>query len=461
MTPELVSKEKNTVKFTMTFTAEEFDAATQRAYLANRSKIQIDGFRKGKAPRSIIEKRYGEGVFFEDALDDLFATAYPESLDKLSIDPVSRPELEFGEEKLEKGKGFTVTVKVDVVPEVSVKDYKGIKVERPIRKVTDEDVQRELEYKQKANSRLVSVDRAAENGDSVILDYSGSIDGVKFEGGTAENQTLKLGSGTFIPGFEDQLVGVSAGEEKDVVVTFPKEYHAADLAGKEAVFKCKVHEVKIEELPEINDEFAVDASEFDTLDEMKADIRAKLEASAKDASEYAAKNSVLDKLYEANPLDVPQAMIDAECDQMLQEFTQQISYSGFDLKTYCQYLGKTEDELKKDFVPEAEKRVKTRLLTEAVADAEKIEVSDEDFDKELADMAAQYKMEVEKLKEMFGAENSAMLRQDIKRRKAIDFLYENAEITDVEAKPPVAEAKSEEAAEEKPAEEKPAEEKAE
>ncbi len=442
MKPEFAGRENNVVTFNISYDAEEFDAATLASYKANKNRFVVDGFRRGKAPRSIIEKRYGEGVFFEDAIDNLLNEGYAKALDELKIEPVDRPSVDFGDQKFEKGKGFTATFKVTVAPEVEVKDYKGIKIERRVKKITAKDVQNELEARQKRNSRLVSVDRPAEMGDTVMLDYEGWCEGKQFEGGTAENQSLKLGSGQFIPGFEEQLVGCKAGDEKEVSVTFPAEYHAADLAGKDATFKCKVHEVKFEELPEIDDEFASEISDFDTLKELKADIKKNLEESAKSAAEYDGKNKVVEELCKANPFEIPQAMIDDEASNMLDEMAQNMQYQGLTLDMYAKYLGKTKEELLDDMKPDAENRVRSRMLVQAVADAEGFEASEEEVEKEFADMAAQYNMELDKLKEMFGTGNIKYMKQDIRARKAIDFLYQNAEITDVEDEKPKKAAKS-------------------
>ncbi|MBF1155355.1 MAG: trigger factor, partial [[Eubacterium] sulci] len=274
MKATLISKENNRAKFTMDFTAEEFEAAVVKAYQDSKDKFNIDGFRKGKAPRSIIEKHFGEGVFFEDAINNLFQTAYPEALNELDLEVIDSPQADFSE--IGKGKPLTVTIDVAVYPVVEVKDYKGIEVEQVDPEVTEEDVDRDIEAMRKRNSRMVVADRPVENGDTVILDYAGFVGDEQFQGGTAENQELKIGSGMFIPGFEEQLIGVKAGESKDVVVTFPEEYQAKELAGKEAVFKCTVHEVKFEELPELDDEFAKDVSEFDTLAELRDDARARI-----------------------------------------------------------------------------------------------------------------------------------------------------------------------------------------
>lgn len=424
MISTLISKEKNQVKFTMEFTAEEFDKAVAEAYQATKGKYAIDGFRKGKAPRKLIEARYGEDVFFEDAINNMFSKAYPEAIETLGLDTVDRPSAEF--DQIEKGKGFTVTITVTVKPEVTVKDYKGVKVAKVEHTITDEEVNKELEALQKRNSRMVLVDRPAQNGDTVLIDYAGFVGDEQFEGGTAERQPLSLGSGTFIPGFEEQLVGAAAGEERDVKVTFPEEYHSADLAGKEAVFKCKVHEIKEMEMPELNDEFAKDVSEFDTLEEMKKDSREKLEKAAASKAEYETKNAVLEKVYEANEVDIPDVMVEDQIDEMMQEFDQQLRYQGMDLQKYFEYLNKEPKDFRNELRADAFKKVKTRLIVEAVADAEKLEATDEEVEAELKAMADQYKMEVEKLKEYMKAENYSYVAKDIKMRKAVDFMFENA-----------------------------------
>ncbi len=447
MSAALVSKENNEAKFTLTFTGEEFDAETNKVFQEQRKNITVPGFRKGKAPRSIIEKRYGEGVFFNDAIDNLINGAYPEAVKELDLEPIAFPSIDFGDEKFEKGKGFTVTVTVPVAPVVTAKDYMGVKADRFVKKITDADVDNELASQQSRNSRLVVAERPAEMGDTVILDYAGFVGEEQFEGGTAEGQSLKLGSGTFIPGFEEQLAGVSAGEKKDVNVTFPAEYHAENLAGKEAVFHCTVHEVKTEELPELNDDFAKDYSEFDTLDELKADIRTKLEESAKNAAEYAGKNAVMDKVYEANPIDVPQVMIDDEAQAMFSEMEQNMAQQGISMEMYTSILKKTRDELVAEMKPDAEKRVKTRLIVKSIADAEGITVSDEELETELNNMAAMYGMTTEDLRKALEGQID-YVKQDVRNRKAIDLIYANAVLTDVEELP-MKEAPAQEAAAEK------------
>lgn len=424
MISTLISKEKNQAKFTMEFTAEEFDKAVSEAYQATKGKYAVDGFRKGKAPRKLIEAHYGEDVFFEDAINNMFSKGYPEALETLGLHTVDRPSAEF--DQIEKGKGFTVTITVTVRPEFTVKDYKGVKVAKVEHNITDEDIDKELEALQKRNSRLVLVDRPAQNGDTVLIDYAGFVGDEQFEGGTAERQPLAIGSNTFIPGFEEQLVGAVAGEEREVKVTFPEEYHSADLAGKEAVFKCKVHEIKEMEKPELNDEFAKDVSEFDTLEELKKDSREKLGKSAESKAEYETKNAVLEKVYNANEIDIPDVMVEEQIDDMMQEFDQQLRYQGLDLQKYFEYLQKDPKDFREELRADAYKKVKTRLLVEAVAEAEKLDATDEEVEAELQAMADQYKMELGKLKEAMKAENYAYVAQDVKMRKAVDFMFENA-----------------------------------
>ena len=421
----MIGREKNDVSFKMDFSAEDFEDAVLKAYQAEKGHYAVDGFRKGKAPRKLIEAKYGEDIFFEEAINKLFADAYPKALDELSLDPVDRPSADF--DKIEKGQGFGVTVKVTVTPVFQVKDYKGVKVAKVDTKVTEEDIQKDLEGLQKRNSRMIVVDRPAKEGDTVLIDYAGFVGDEQFEGGTAERQPLTLGSNTFIPGFEDQLLGASAGEDRDVIVTFPEEYHADNLAGKEAVFKCKVHEIKETELPVIDDEFAKDVSEFDTLEELKADTKEKLEKTAKDKAEYETKNAVLEKVYLANEIDIPDAMVEDQIDQMMQEFDQQLRYQGMGLDQYLQYMGKEAKEFRQELKQDAYKKVKTGLLVDAVAQEEQLLANDEEVDQELTAMAEQYKMEPAKLREMMGPEGISYLIKDIKNRKAVDFMFENAQ----------------------------------
>lgn len=432
MKATLISKENNRAKFTMDFTAEEFEAAVVKAYQDSKDKFNIDGFRKGKAPRSIIEKHFGEGVFFEDAINNLFQTAYPEALNELDLEVIDSPQADFSE--IGKGKPLTVTIDVAVYPVVEVKDYKGIEVEQVDPEVTEEDVDRDIEAMRKRNSRMVVADRPVENGDTVILDYAGFVGDEQFQGGTAENQELKIGSGMFIPGFEEQLIGVKAGESKDVVVTFPEEYQAKELAGKEATFKCTVHEVKFEELPELDDEFAKDVSEFDTLAELRDDARARILESVKLQCENEAKDKVIAQVYENNKIEAPATMVADEMDRMIQELEQQMRYQGLNIQQYLQFTGSTLDDFRNEIKPEAEKRVSTRIVLRSIGDVENVEVTDEDLDKELQRMSEAYNTDPENIKKMLGEENLAFFRKDIALTKVMDMLYNEAKITLVKAK---------------------------
>ena len=427
MKSTLVSKENNIAKFTMEITAEEFENAVISVYKEQKGRFAIDGFRKGKAPRSIIEKRYGEGIFFEDAINNLFAEHYPVAVKELELDIIDRPVADFSE--IKKGEGFTVTIEVACYPEVEVKDYKGVEISKIELEVTDADVDTAIQNMARRNSRMVTVeDRPAQDGDMVLIDYEGWVGDNQFEGGTAERYPLKLGSGTFIPGFEEQLVGVSTGENKDVVVTFPEDYHEDSLAGAEAVFKCKVHEIKYEDVPEIDDEFVKDVSEFDTLDELKADERRKLEEENKKNAENAMRNSAIEKVYEANDIEVPDAMVETEIDSMMNEFDQQLRSQGMDLEGYFKYLGQDADEFRGQLKEDALKRVKTRMIVSAIAAQKGFEASDEEIDNEVETMAKGYGMEADVVKGMLGEENLKMIAGDIKNRKAIDCIFDNAVI---------------------------------
>ena len=425
MKATFISREKNDVKFTMEFTAEEFDQAQIKVYQAQKGKIEIPGFRKGKAPRSIIEKHFGEGIFFEDAIDELLRANYEAAVKELDLELIDSPRAEFSE--LKKGEGFTVTITVAVAPVVEVKNYKGIEIEKVENEVKDEDVENSLKQQQERNARIVSVERAAQEGDTLTLDYAGFVGEEQFEGGTALEQELTLGSQMFIPGFEEQLVGVAAGEDKDVVVTFPEEYHAPDLAGKEAVFKCHVHQVKEKQVPALDDEFAADLG-FDTLEELKASEREKLEKYAKAGADSQMKDAVLGKLVEATEVEIPEVMIKDELDRSVQELNQQLSYQGLSIKQYLEFTGKEMGEFLDELRPEAEKAVKTRLVIAGVAEAEKIEVSEEEVEEELKMMAIQYQMTADKVRELLGDDMMQYLVKDLKSKKAIEVLFENAVI---------------------------------
>lgn len=426
MKATFISRENNDVKFTMEFTAEEFENAQIKAYQAAKDQFQIDGFRKGKAPRSIIEKHYGEGVFFEEAIDQLFRESYGEALKELDLEVVDSPAAEFS--KIAKGEGFTITITVPCFPIIAVKDYQGVEIEKVSQEVKDEDIDNELKALQKRNARMILVERPAQDGDTVLLDYSGFVGDEQFEGGTAERQELTLGSGMFIPGFEEQLVGATPGEKRDVTVTFPAEYHAEELAGKEAVFHCLVHEIKEEQLPELDDEFAKDVSEHDTLEELKQATKERLETYAKSSAENQMKDAAILKVVEANEVEIPRAMVDDEIDRMANELDQQLRYQGMGLNQYLQFVGKDAAAFREELRPEAEKAVKTRIVLMGIVNAENITVTDEEREEELKRMAAQYQMEVDKLKEIIGEDNLGFLTKDLQVKKAIDFIYDNAKV---------------------------------
>src|SRR5665648_990298 len=371
MKSTFVSREKNDVTFTMEFTAEELEQAVIKAYQENKGKFALDGFRKGKAPRKLIETQYGEDVFFEDAINNMFSENYPAALDELSIDVVNKPKANFSE--IEKGKDFTITINVEAYPEIEVKDYKGVKIDKSEFPVTDEDVNKEMEALRKKNARLVLAERY-------------------------------------------------------VKITFPEEYQSEDLAGKEAIFKCKIHEIKEEELPELNDEFAKDVSEHDTIQDLKAETKLNLEKAAEARALSKMKNDVIEKVFNANEVEIPKIMVEEEIDSMMEEFKQQLSHQGLNIEQYFEYLKKDAASFREDLREEASKKVKTRMLVAAVAKAEALEVTKEEIDKELELMAIQYKLDVDKIREMLGAENFSFLEKDIKIRKAVDFMYENAVI---------------------------------
>jgi trigger factor len=426
MKSSFIERIDNDVKFSIEFTADEFENAQIEVYKNNKAGFAVAGFRKGKVPRRLIETHYGEDIFFEDAINELVSDAYPEALSELGIEPVDRPVMDFSE--IGKGKGFTLTTTVTVPPVITPKDYKGVAIEAAEHPVSEEDIDREIEVLRNRNARLVIADRPAENGDTVIIDYAGFMDDLQFEGGTAERRLLKLGSGSFVPGFEEQLVGLRSGDEKDVRVRFPEDYRAENLAGKEAVFHCKLHEVKTEEKPEPDDAFAQDASEFDSIEELRADIRAKLEAAALSGGELEMKNAILEKIYLANEVDLPEVMVETQMDELLDEFAQQLRYQGISPEQYYAYANKDEKALREGMRADAVKKVKTRLLVRAVAEAEGIEASEEEIEKELAAMAGVYRTEPEKLRVSLGETGLKMIRDDVRNRKAVDFLFANAVI---------------------------------
>ncbi len=416
-------EEKNTVKLTIEVPAEELEKALQRAYNKQKKSISIPGFRKGKVPRQIVEKMYGPAVFYEDAANDLIPQAYSDAAKESGQDIVSRPVIDIVQ--IEKGNPFIFTAQVAVKPEVTLGKYVGVTVTEIDTEVSDEEVDTAINKERENNARLVTVeDRAVEKGDTAVIDYEGTVDGVPFDGGKAENHSLEIGSGQFIPGFEDQLIGKNTGDELDVNVTFPEEYHAKDLAGKDAVFKVKIHEIKTKEIPELDDEFAQDVSEFDTVDEYKESVKAKLKEQKAANAKRVQQDEALEKVIEDSQMDIPEAMIQTQCDNMINQFAQQMAQSGLSIDQYMQMSGSTIDQLREQIRPDAEKRIKSDLVLDAIAKAENIEVSEEDIDAELAKMAEAYKMEVEQLKSYMGEDEKENMKIDISCERALNIITE-------------------------------------
>ena len=425
MSLQVEKLEKNMAKLTIEASAEDFEKAIQKVYLKARGRINIPGFRKGKAPRKLIEKMYGTGVFYEDAANDLIPTAYAEALKDCDLEIVSRPEINVTQ--IEAGKPFIFTAEVAVKPEVTLGEYKGVEVEKSDVEVTEEDINKEVDKERENNSRTIDVDdRAVENGDIIKLDFDGSVDGVPFEGGKAENYTLTIGSGSFIPGFEDQLIGTKIGEEKDVTVTFPEDYHEKSLAGKEAVFKCKVNAISVKELPEADDEFASEVSEFETLAEYKEDIKKKLTEKKEKAARAKKEAQAIEKAVENATMEIPDAMIDTQVQSMMEDFARRMQSQGLSLEQYFQFTGMDAKKMHDQMKPEALKRIQNSLVLEAVAKAENIEISDEKVDEEIAKMAEAYKMEVEKLKDLIGESEKDQMKKDLAVQAAADLIADAA-----------------------------------
>ncbi|MFP3419969.1 MULTISPECIES: trigger factor [Bacillus] len=416
-------QEGNEGVLTVEVDAETFNKALDDAFKKVVKQVSIPGFRKGKVPRGLFEQRFGVESLYQDALDILLPVEYPKAIDEAGIEPVDRPEIDV--EKIEKGESLIFTAKVTVKPEVKLGDYKGLNVEKDDTTVTDEDVQEELKALQNRQAELVVKEEGAiENGDTVVLDFEGFVDGEAFEGGKAENYSLEIGSGSFIPGFEEQLVGLEAGAEKDVEVTFPEEYHAEDLAGKPAVFKVKIHEIKAKELPALDDEFAKDVDEeVETLAELTEKTKKRLEEAKENEAEGKLREELVAKASENAEVDVPQAMVDTELDRMMKEFEQRLQMQGMNLELYFQFSGQDEAALKEQMKEDAAKRVKSNLTLEAIAAAEDLQVSDEEVEEELSKMAEAYNMPVENIKQAIGSTDA--MKEDLKVRKAIDFLVEN------------------------------------
>ena len=425
MSVKVEKLEKNMAKLTMEVPAEELEKAIQGAYLKQKNRINIPGFRRGKAPRAMIEKMYGAGIFYEDAANALIPEAYSKAVDECGETIVSRPSISI--EQLEKGKPFIFTAEVALKPEVVLGDYKGLEVPKSDLEVTEEEIAGELKREQENNSRSIDVDdRAVMDGDKVTLDFEGSVDGEAFEGGKGTDYPLTIGSGAFIPGFEEQLVGAEIGQEKEVNVTFPENYQAKELAGKAAVFKCTVKKIEMKELPELNDDFAKDVSEFDTLEEYKADIRKNLEEKKADAAKRSREDAAVEKAIENASMEIPDAMLETQVDQMLDDFARRIQAQGLSMEQYMQFTGATQDAMREQMKPQALKRIQSRLVLEKIAEAENIQISDERLDEEIAKMAEMYKMEADKLKEMMGDYEKDQMKKDLAVQEAVTLISDAA-----------------------------------
>lgn len=425
MSVQVEKLEKSMAKLTIEVSAEELEKALQNAFLKNKNKISVPGFRKGKVPRQMIEKMYGPEIFYEDAANELIPDAYEQAVEECGEDIVSSPAIDVTQ--IKKGEPFIFTAEVALKPPVKLGKYKGVKVEKADTEVTEEEVDAKINQERESNARNIEVtDRAVKDGDMTVLDFEGFVDGTAFEGGKGENYPLTIGSGAFIPGFEEQLVGAEIGKEVEVNVTFPEDYQAEELKGKAAVFKCTIKEIKEKELPALDDEFASEVSEFDTLEEYKADIKAKLtEEKAKEAKD-AKEAAVIEAIVNDSDMEIPEAMLTTQQRQMVDEFAQRIQMQGLSLDQYFQFTGSTYDKMIEQVRPQAEKRIKSRLVLEEIVKAEKIEASEEDYEEELKVMAEAYQMEVDKVKEMLPEKSVSQIKADIAVRKAAEFAVENA-----------------------------------
>ncbi len=427
MKAELLKKEGNKVTFKLTVDNDKFEGAVTKAYNKNKGKFNIPGFRKGKAPKQIIESQYGKGVFYNDAIDMLFPEIYPSALDELNIDPIDRPDLDI--EEISKDNGLVMVVNVEVKPEFELGAYKGIEIAKPDYTVNEDEVTLRLDEMRNKASRLVDVEgRAIENGDNTVIDFEGFVDGVAFEGGKGEDYSLVIGSNTFIPGFEEQLIGKNKGEEVEVNVEFPAEYHAENLAGKPATFKVVIKNVQSKELPELNDEFAADTTEFNTLEELKNDLKAKVEEEAKNRADAEMRNSLVEKISEGTEVEVPNAMVETQINNMLMELNYQLQYQGLQLEQLLQMTGRSMEDLRNEKREEATKLVKSSLILEAIAKAENVEVSEAEVEAEVEKMAKMYNMEVEKIKSVMRPTDLEDIKGQLKIRKTIDSLVDSAKL---------------------------------
>ncbi len=419
--------EKNLVKLTFEVSSEDFEKAINAVYKKNVKKFNVPGFRKGHAPKAIIEKLYTKAVFYDEAVNNVLPEAYSKALEEAEVDAVARPEIDV--EEIKDGEPVVFTALVTTRPEVKLGEYKGIEVDKIDYTVSDEDVDNDIKATQMKNARLITVDdRAVKNGDITVIDFEGSVDGVPFDGGKGEDYELEIGSGTFIPGFEDQLVGANTGDLVDVNVKFPEEYHAENLAGKDALFKVTVKEIKERELPELNDDFADEVSEFSTMDEFRADVRKKLEEAAKNKAQVETENAVVEKAIENAEFDIPDAMVEANVDTLVNDFAQRLSYQGLNMETYLKYTGMSMDAIRENFKPDAVKKISGSLVLMAIKNAEGIETGEEELELHLVDMAKKYNMELDKLKELLGDKEKENIKQDLAIQKTITMLVNNAKV---------------------------------
>lgn len=447
MSVQVENLEKNMAKLTIEVSAEELEKALQEAYNKQKKSISLPGFRKGKVPRIMVEKMYGANVFCDDAANSLLPGAYSSAMEESGLDIVSRPALDIVQ--LEKGKPFIFTAEVAVKPEVKLGKYMGVTVTKVDTAATEEEIEKEIDSEREKNARNITVEgRAVENGDTAVIDYEGFVDGEAFEGGKGENHSLVIGSGSFIPGFEDQLIGKNAGDDVEVNVTFPEEYHAKDLAGKAAVFKVKINEIKTKEIPKLDEEFVQDVSEFDTVDEYKNSIKEKIEERKANSAKAAQTDEAIKKIVDKSEMDIPEAMIDTQCEDMINQFAQQMAQQGLSMQQYLQFTGMTMDKMKEQVRDEALARIESSLVLEQIAKEENIEITDEDVDAEIEKMAELYKMEADQLKGYMGESEKEAMKKDLAEQRAVDLIMENVKYR---AKPKSK--KEKEAAEEGAAEE--------
>ena len=429
MSVQVENLEKNTAKLTIEVPAEKFEEAVQHSYNKNKGKFNIPGFRKGKAPFNMIKKMYGVGVFYEDAVDEVIDASYPDAAKESGLDIVSRPSISI--EEIEEGKAFVYTAVVAVKPEVTLGEYKGVEVQKTKSEVTEEDIETEIKRAREKNSRLITVeDRGIEDGDQVTIDFDGSVDGKRFEGGKAEDYPLTIGSHTFIDNFEEQLIGKTTGEECEVNVTFPAEYHVEELKNKPAVFKVKVKEIQRKELPEANDDFASEVSDFDTMEEYKKDLTEKLQAEKIEAAKTADEDKVVAKVIENATMEIPDQMVEERVNGMVNDYARRLESQGISFKQYVEITGMTAEKIGEQMKPQAIKRIQTRLVLEAVVKAENIQADDAAVEEQFDKMAEDFKMDKEQIKGMFGEEQIAQLKEDLAVQKAIDFLVAEAKFVD-------------------------------